>query len=35
MDNYGVIIRHLRQLGGLSVQQAAQQIGRSRGWLNE
>ncbi|OFZ29262.1 MAG: hypothetical protein A2622_07530 [Bdellovibrionales bacterium RIFCSPHIGHO2_01_FULL_40_29] len=35
MDNYGVIIRHLRQLSGLSVQQAAQQIGRSKGWLSE
>ena len=35
MDNYGVIIRHLRSLAGLSVREAAQKIERSAGWLSE
>ena len=35
MENYGVIIRHLRLLAGLSVQQAARKLGRSIGWLSE
>lgn len=35
MENYGVIIRHLRNLGGLNVRTAAQKIGKSVGWLSE
>lgn len=35
MDNYGVIIRHLRRLSGLSVQLAAKKLARSQGWLSE
>jgi transcriptional regulator with XRE-family HTH domain len=35
MENYGVIVKHLRHLNGLSVQQAAKKIGRSKGWLSE
>jgi transcriptional regulator with XRE-family HTH domain len=35
MDNYGLIIRHLRHLAGLSVQLTAKKISRSAGWLSE
>lgn len=35
MENYRVIIQHLRTLAGLSVQQAAKKISRSVGWLSE
>lgn len=35
MNNYGIIIRHLRKLNGLTVQQCALKIGRSKGWLSE
>jgi transcriptional regulator with XRE-family HTH domain len=35
MDNYGLIIQHLRTLAGLSVQQTAKKIGKSVGWLSE
>lgn len=35
MDNYGVIVQHLRVLAGLSVQQTANKIGKSIGWLSE
>lgn len=35
MDNYGLIIQHLRTLSGLSVQQTAKKINRSVGWLSE
>jgi transcriptional regulator with XRE-family HTH domain len=35
MENYGLIIRHLRALAGLSVRDTAQKIGRSIGWLSE
>lgn len=35
MESYGVIIQQLRKLANLSVQQAAQKIGRSKGWLSE
>ena len=33
--NYGVVIRHLRNMDGLSVQQFAEKIGKSRGWVSE
>ncbi len=35
MDNYGLIIRHLRKLSKLNVRQAADKIQRSIGWLSE
>ncbi len=35
MENYGVIIQHLRTLAGLSVRDAAKKINRSNGWLSE
>jgi transcriptional regulator with XRE-family HTH domain len=35
MENYGIIIRHLRRLAGLSVRATAEKIGRSVGWLSE
>jgi transcriptional regulator with XRE-family HTH domain len=35
MQNYGLIIHHLRLLAGLSVQQTAKRIERSTGWLSE
>ena len=35
MDNYGLIIRHLRLLAGLSVRETAKKIGKSIGWLSE
>lgn len=35
MENYGVIIRHLRTLAGLSVRDTAKKVGRSIGWLSE
>ena len=35
MDNYGVIIRHLRTLAGLSVRKAALKTNRSIGWISE
>lgn len=35
MDNYGLIVRHLRLLAGLSVRQTSQKIGKSIGWLSE
>jgi len=35
MENYGLIIRHLRTLAGLSVRATAQKIDRSIGWLSE
>jgi transcriptional regulator with XRE-family HTH domain len=35
MDNYGLIIRHLRKLSKLNVRQAAEKIQRSTGWLSE
>lgn len=35
MDNYGVIVRQLRVLSGLSVQQTAKKLNRSKGWLSE
>ena len=35
MENYGLIIRHLRRLAGLSVQLTAKKIGRSNGWISE
>lgn len=35
MDNHGIIINRLRIMSGLSVQQVARKIGRSKGWLSE
>jgi transcriptional regulator with XRE-family HTH domain len=35
MDNYGLIIQHLRHLTGLSVRRTAQKIERGVGWLSE
>lgn len=35
MNNYGVILRKLRELNRLTVKQAAQQIGRSSGWISQ
>ncbi len=35
MENYGVIVRRLRILAGLSVQQTARKLGRSIGWISE
>jgi transcriptional regulator with XRE-family HTH domain len=35
MENYGVIIRHLRALARMSVRETAQKIQRSIGWLSE
>lgn len=35
MENYGLIIQHLRLLAGLSVREAAKKIERSIGWLSE
>ena len=35
MESYGLIIRHLRRLEGLSLQMAATKIGKSIGWLSE
>jgi transcriptional regulator with XRE-family HTH domain len=35
MENYGVIIRHLRNLAELDVRAAALKIGKSTGWLSE
>ncbi|MBY0383789.1 helix-turn-helix domain-containing protein [bacterium] len=35
MENHGIIINRLRIMSGLSVQQAADKIGRSKGWLSE
>jgi len=35
MENYGVIIRHLRNLAELDVRAAALKIGKSIGWLSE
>lgn len=35
MDNYGLIIRHLRTLAGLSVRKTAKKINRSVGWISE
>ena len=35
MESYGVIIQQLRTLAGLSVQNTAKKIGRSKGWLSE
>lgn len=35
MDYYGVILRKLRELNHLTVKQAAQQIGRSAGWISQ
>ncbi len=35
MENYGIIIRHLRGLAALSVRECALKIGRSTGWLSE
>lgn len=34
MDNYGLIIQHLRKLKNLNIQTAANKIGRSAGWLS-
>lgn len=34
MENYGLIIRHLRHLAGLTVQLAAKKLDRSAGWLS-
>ena len=34
MENHGLIIRHLRRLAGLNVQQTAKKISRSTGWLS-
>lgn len=35
MNNVGVIIRRLRQLSGMSVQQMSKKINRSKGWISE
>lgn len=35
MENYGVILRKLRELKRLPIKQAAKHIGRSAGWLSE
>lgn len=35
LENYGIILRQLRKLAGLSVQQTAIKVGRSTGWLWE
>ena len=35
MENYGVILRKLRELKKLPIKQAAKHIGRSAGWLSE
>lgn len=35
MENYGVILRKLRELKQLPIKQAAKHIGRSAGWLSE
>ena len=35
MESYGLIIRHLRLLAGLSVRNTAEKINRSIGWLSE
>jgi transcriptional regulator with XRE-family HTH domain len=35
MENYGVILRKLRELKKLPIKQAAKHLGRSAGWLSE
>ena len=35
MDNYGLIIQHLRHLAGLGVRETAKKINRSIGWISE
>jgi transcriptional regulator with XRE-family HTH domain len=35
MENYGLIIQHLRLLAGVSVRETARKIDRSIGWLSE
>ncbi len=35
MENYGLIIRRLRQLENLTLQATAKKIGKSAGWLSE
>jgi transcriptional regulator with XRE-family HTH domain len=35
MENYGVILRKLRELKALPIKQAAKFVGRSAGWLSE
>lgn len=35
MENYGLILQHLRNLAGLTLQQMSQKIGKSMGWLSE
>jgi len=35
MENYGVILRKLREINKLKMKEAAQRIGRSPGWLSE
>lgn len=35
MDNYGLILKHLRKLSCLSLHTAAKRIGKSVGWLSE
>ncbi len=35
MDNYGLILKHIRKLSGLSLHATAKKIGKSVGWLSE